>query len=721
MLDVISKEFGREFKESFKFTSRKFYTFEQQQQEQQQKQPNRTNLIKLLAKLERILLRFARIGLAMFFMTSEVDLYYYNKYKELTQRERRALMRAHRYRLNWAQLIHRSIIIYLCLKQATLVIFEYFYDFSLMDLEKFKLSLLAEQTSFLEQLFSFSISISNSSSRSSSKCFTRDGEEVCRTATARLAELENRVSQNGQTLKFIGGPFAQVRLIIQCVQVFLVWVGATYYSCTLIYYRFVGPFNVSLIRVIMDAKREQDNIDQLIWEEIDKLVRLDIQNQPLIAAESNVSYNFKPLASESSSSGGGGSNRRRKQAGDLSKTIKNYHERRRQLLIVRSVKRLALTGSLQPPNRQPEWVAKVGVAFASLYTSFIVAGCFQVSGAFAFVFAQYSDHISAAPIDLLCYTETFVLALLLMAISCIGICLLMVVHFDQAYAAYRLSSMIKEASVHFAATFANSCHDLSSQNDWVGHSNCDNWPDDKASTADQRERHQVVIDLQRTTDDNSVVVATQFRSMLIRRSNDYWLRYRIEQLNEELVKILLQYRIFVRQFAPIRHFFNFLALLLTCFYFLYPAYGILHVPYMSKGKCLVVTCLIWTYVVWFHQVTIPLCVYHKLCKRVYQDLFHLMAQVIKLQSIGLDRLFIFDPQIVTLLQREILNPELAMKKVSVLIFGAPFRYHYLMRMDFWTAFVSIYALSAYETRTSRMVQTSANGDANRSSFISILG
>lgn len=626
----------------------------------------------------------------------EANLYQEMSFRLLTSGEtRRSILRTNGFRTRWWNLVHRASVLYLMIKQLITLLFQYAYD--IQTLEQARYLKLSEQmvvtttttttittttmTNHPEQQhhhYHHAQQQQQQQIETNSREFGQ-ANETHGVGLTRAHAYESSIARWKAGLDFIGAPFMELSFAVECMVVFVVWNALTLYSVTMIYYKFVGPINLSLFRMLLDEDREQHNVSKLIIEELEKL--LFSSRCYLAKAIFRCSKERRRAPTGRVSTSKAYSATREKMLQVCPSSLAHLHKETfvSQLfaghhLIVKLAKRLAINGSLQPANRTPNWLSRISWIYILIYCSFVSVG-FPV---IPIIFSPYGAKllfnytVSTAPMDRVSLIELNLMAYLTLIVAAFGIALLIIVFIDQAYLVYKLRQLTDECVSKNSKILL-----LLVRQQHMGN----------LQQKQQQQAEKAVISFEQVAEAIKVAL------------NDDWqsLEMAFEQINENLIGVLLHYRIFVRQFQPLRHLFSFVAVLMTSFYVLYPIYGLPHLSYMDKSSRKLLVAIFWAFVLWYDCATSPICLYHAQCHHLYKHLFRLLAHVDAMQSLGPKEVPIYNSHIVALLRREIDDPELAQSRVSITLLGSPLSYKYLLRMHLTTLILSLYAVSLQET------------------------
>ena len=160
-------------------------------------------------------------------------------------------------------------------------------------------------------------------------------------------------------------------------------------------------------------------------------------------------------------------------------------------------------------------------------------------------------------------------------------------------------------------------------------------------------------------------------------------RRRLEA-NEQLLEVLLNYRIFLRQLSQIRFLFDYIALVQLAIMYAPPLLGCIHSPYSStKGRFLMIS---WgVYCQWFTLPSIYIvCRFSERCLGLYKSISSLLAHAIGLTAIGQGQLGRFyDQHTIWTLRQELSYPELAKERLAPCLLLVSFTYTNLIRFIFY--------------------------------------
>ena len=160
-------------------------------------------------------------------------------------------------------------------------------------------------------------------------------------------------------------------------------------------------------------------------------------------------------------------------------------------------------------------------------------------------------------------------------------------------------------------------------------------------------------------------------------------RRRLEA-NEQLLEVLLNYRIFLRQLSQIRFLFDYIALVQLAIMYAPPLLGRIHSPYvLAKVRHLII---IWTF--YCCCSTLPnifiVCRFSERCLRFYMSLLRLLAQAVSLTRAGQGQmLHFYDQHTLWILRQGLSQPEFVKERPAPHFMFVSFTFLGLIRLLFW--------------------------------------
>lgn len=161
------------------------------------------------------------------------------------------------------------------------------------------------------------------------------------------------------------------------------------------------------------------------------------------------------------------------------------------------------------------------------------------------------------------------------------------------------------------------------------------------------------------------------------------LRRRLEA-NEQLLEVLLNYRLYLRQLGQIRFLFDYVAFAQLSVMFITPLVARVHSPYVSPR--IRYAMIIWTfYSLWFTLPSIFIvCQFGERCLKLYKSLWILMAHTIRVADLGRDQQgHFFDQHTLWTFRQELSHSDLVRRRLAPHFMFISFTYPNLTRLLFW--------------------------------------
>lgn len=161
----------------------------------------------------------------------------------------------------------------------------------------------------------------------------------------------------------------------------------------------------------------------------------------------------------------------------------------------------------------------------------------------------------------------------------------------------------------------------------------------------------------------SSIISELSSSSLDKQDNKSKLETKIEELNRNLLRSLINYRMFKRQFLPVRQYHCYILAIIMAVAIILPIFVVLQASYLTKNNLVLLSGPILLFGCWYDIAHLFICSYHALVRQLFQVLFNLLAQLAKYQVIDLDlqqrRKFlvsVLNPYIIAQFRREIKEP-----------------------------------------------------------------
>lgn len=591
---------------------------------------------------------FIRFILSLIELTSETNLRSEENFD--AHPSRAAIERIRHAKVTRLQILERIILVYLVGKQLLLVVIQYSRYFLTVELKKLN--------SPAEKSFNGSSSSGGGDKRASSS----------------LRLLEQVVLANERALEFFGDPFRNMVFFVELVQIILSVSCLVYYISIALYSRFVAPINVSLIRAFANEKRELRLVGKLIEEERRRAIHLAYSIRFYrtidVQAEADLLVDL----------GDSGFSELRDEESDMY-TLDQYKS---FVCLLNSVQQ---DNSLIPINRRPKWLAKLRKFYACctacyLFFSFVCAF-------YALKFIWDSSRLGRTDTKptvaaILCHLELNLMAYcwlstlnaLCFMVSCVFI--------DQSFATKKLQESVELC----ARTNSKRIEEIlgERQQTQAFPRSPFLWPPIKKLNSNTTSSSR----LDRPIAAAAVRIINNRRSKLEKERREECLEFK--QINQNLLRILMNYRIFVRHILPSKHLYNYVVTLVAVFFIVTPIVLISQASYWKRSQCIIVISFFWLATVWHDSMIVPICCHNARVNLLLKSLFNLMAHVAQFEQANHNsQVFIYNPLIVTMIRREINQSELVIDKLAIKFFNSPIGYKHLLTMHFWAAILSAYA------------------------------
>lgn len=592
------------------------------------------------------------------------------------------------------QLLSRLLYLVTSVRLLINIVFQYNYDYHLLRYDRYRrygtLNPNAGQTAPLVDLDNIAAAAAANFSITRATTTTLSSET--------LLVMRANAERAQAALKSVGAPYLNLHFVIQIVYEFLLSSTLTLHVLMAAYYRYLMPFDYSLVRAILDWQTEQRLCNQIVRHEINKII-CSSRNFTEVCIEQTKQFAKQHLYYK----------RKLEQIyaeADLRRFLLDH------TLTVRQLEQMALSGALFPANRAPDWVAKL-----THYTFLIVAltilyGLLTVAFFASVFFLITGLELNTSILDVVVVVEAGVQVAILMGAGIFYITIIFINCIDQIRFVRELCRLIYDCIRTNNAKLLN-CSQLSAR----AMSNADNLVSDlKWSQAnfaqplskaqppvvqdpDSREglpygrchmnhhHHQgeeeVMIGGQQQARSHSigqVTLMSNKQSLLINSWHT--------QMNAELLKALVHYKIFVAQIKPITRSFGAFALACLSLMIVSPINVRLHVPYLDRRikvyamlfGVLCASCV--------DLCVVPISLMHGRCLNLYKALSSLLAHAIEVGSHPLgDR--VYDLHTIWLLRKELSHPDRLTNQFTIVVCGIRITYSNLLRVHFWVGLISL--------------------------------
>ena len=191
---------------------------------------------RLISPLESRLYRYGNIGRCLLEYLSEiceVDLFQVDAQHHQATGENEQKQRN---KPSWRVKLMRTCFVYGSVRLIMFIVLQYIYDYNLLQYQRYQKT----QLSFHG---------------------TNNMSEI-------ISVLGQKVERSRANLKSVGAPFLAAHFMVEPAFIFMILINFMFYLQSILTYRYVTPFDFSLIRMIIDKQREQKNLNNLILGEL---------------------------------------------------------------------------------------------------------------------------------------------------------------------------------------------------------------------------------------------------------------------------------------------------------------------------------------------------------------------------------------------------------------------------------------------------------------------
>lgn len=183
------------------------------------------------------------------------------------------------------------------------------------------------------------------------------------------------------------------------------------------------------------------------------------------------------------------------------------------------------------------------------------------------------------------------------------------------------------------------------------------------------------------------------------------IRYRGKQLNDNLLFVLVHYRVSVLLSKRMGNMSAIFLLGGVSIFFFFPVTFMLHAPYVNDDVVrLTYTMLCVGNLMVIDLICAPMCYLHSRAFDLYRAMSSLLAHSIECQQQleTLDESSVYDNHLVCLLRKELDDPERMAKQFSIVVLGTPMAYSTLLRIHFWFGLLMLIIINGITSRSSEM-------------------
>lgn len=466
-----------------------------------------------------------------------------------------------------------------------------------------------------------------------------------------MLRLAEEVEKNRGMLKYLGSPFINMHFMVETAYIQFIIIFIIVHVEAQIYFRYISPFNCSLIRLIFNIKREQLNYSNLIIVELNRFIEssanfvLRFKRIRETRRFRDDSHYWQQMQSQLELD----------QIGMSRMVFAPNHQSSVQL-----IKQMALNGLFQPINHKPAWLERIYTLYLRVLYSVVI-----IAILFVFVFLMYilPKMADAGDIELKSNDLIYLIEILfgIIAIIC---CLVF-------YAALSLINIIDHLRTireleKKIKTCINQSNLIFRQNQYLALANCC--------------RH-------------SPVSSQSTGSSL---SKNYYEQY----LHISLLYIYIQHRIFVRQVRALNSCLVIITFGILQFLVLGPIVYFIHTPYIPVEIARLLLSCAAVPTIMCDLCLIPICYMYRRCTDLYKLRFSFIAHAVEIKRQLGDGYHVYDRHLIWLLGKELESPHQLIEQFAVKIFGMIINYANILKIHYWCALSCLFSLlSAGQQRT----------------------
>lgn len=483
-------------------------------------------------------------------------------------------------------------------------------------------------------------------------------------------DLVRQIKVSRTNLKSIGAPHMHLNHVLECAYIYIIVTLYLSYLQPQFYFHYVRPLDFSLLRYFLDPHQEQKKINRVIEEEVNNFI-ISGTNYIKVATVfrnlgTNKAYHLHSGWVCSSCSTGFLGNQK-----DL----------------IRELKQMMLNGILQPPNRLPQWIsgcAKKVSFFFIFFTIFAIIFAFIVSFVFPLTFFSLETDL----LDILFLIECWIYLLIGICSSALYLSIMGISCLDQIHIVKQLLKQIKDCIL----TNEYECGRLQ----------------------DIKQRN-ILASTNKTSDDFSTIIINHlkhksnqskhgsiFGDLTIRRGSKFTknqTKSQYLQMNSNLLRVFMHYKIFVVQLKPILRTSGFLVSSTIIPMILAPTLGRIYIFYLHHAAKMTLVLSSIVFVAFCDIYLASLCYFHSCCKELYRNLFSFLAHTVKIPSLTSEDQ-IYDRHLIWLLRKELNNSSNWNSRFATAAFGIDVKYSNLMRLHFWIGLLLL-SIITYEADRER--------------------
>lgn len=607
--------------------------------------------------------KFAKFSVEAYALLTEPNMYPEHPYREVRSSKTLRANSTFSAKLTGWQLAKRALVIYICLKHLLMLTIQYVFDILKIRHQRQVFALNGQHHQYQQAISSLNSSWPPSNVIS---------EQEKTTLRVRVSLLEEQMTFWKWILKSVGAPFIDIGLVIECSEYFLIMGSIALIVATEVYSRWIGPLDIGLLRRILDKTREQVYIDLLIKEECAKALQSStwlLVSELLIKRFERIEEKVDGICSRPKLIGA-------VNAASGSRALRLTGN---SCTLAELIEHLKRDNSLNLAHHGDNWLNVISMIWTWAVLAMTIGG-FALNFSFILIWFKYYYQPSTglSPMDWFGFVEFEIIAALVTFFYAFCAPTMLCVFIDQTYGTKKLRQDLENGI-----------------------------------RTNELAYEEINMLLEQKHQFNPNQIFLQIQDMTIDNESDRYLDEAIERINENMLRIIMRYRLFKRQFFPMKHYYCHAYKVVGVFLTTYPIYVVFHLVYLNGINCLFLIATVWVYILLQNCGSLPVCAYHAQLQHLFNRLFVLMGHVDRIQA----QRSIYNPRIVSLVRQEVTEPEIEMEKLSVLMFSYVLDYTHLLRLYSWTALLTAYGILVSQRRSDDNI----NGASRERMILGIFG
>ena len=589
--------------------------------------------------------------------------------------------------------------------------YQYSYDFDLMRLIKLRETITTTATTITDQ------QQANVTSRPEAVA----KELLLRNKTQLELELIARMQETKGDLDAVGAPYLHMSIAIETIYLYLVALSFILFNAMNLYYRYVAPLELHVIRESLDYEAEQRHLRQLIEAQAKSFAKSEKLFARIISQCHETSFILQPdhyqtfdwetttieSSDEADSSGG-----------DLDRVVAhNEHDMGGSGSLSPSLEQMLSSGALVPFNRSLDWFDRrtkfaLGFqAFNMIYEMVVFAivtmvaiserdpnrpattsdtllgvSCLGLIVMMGFGLMLFSTYTTIAGLDQI----VLINKLIKLVERCI------IINLNEFYSRIRSSKCINKSTLAIDIGQHGDTFDCGMGNEEelivVVPVDSDRGNDKRGSDVGLRALHLNCHGTGYRQQQQQQQL--QMRSALPEDDNCYNRNNRqsANKMNTNLLFILMHYKIFIAQANPVVKTLDPMTIVVSILLLLIPIIVRFHLPYLNMFRDTDIrffaVSLSLTMIVPTNLIILPLCYFQSRCEDLYRALSSLLAHMIEIESEPNAR-GTYNQHALLMLTKELRNPDLFMDQFKARFASLSGTYTTLVKVHFWYGLIVI--------------------------------